>query len=149
MPKTTPPALTGVAVARNPVFGPDANQVVAGPPAFTGVAVARNHVCGPDENQVASPAEEWREVDVGDDGEWHDVAGGEESEVAWDGAPGTLPMVRSYALDIPTKRLARKKFDPEVDALFARITDACGGQSAKKGKTAGAAGAAGGGTDKI
>ena len=121
------------------------------PPALTGVAVARNHVYGPDENQVASPAEEVREVDVGDDGEWQDVGSAEESEVEWDGAPGTLPMVRSYALDIPTKGRDRKRFDQEVEALFTRVSHGCFGQSVKKAKTAGAAGAggaAGGGTDK-
>ena len=152
-------ALTGVAVPRNHVYGSDENLVVAGPPAFTGVAVRRNHV-SPGEvkspadeeaaeettkNEGKSPADEWREVEVGDDGEWQDVDSGEESPGVWDGPPGSLPMVLSYSLDLPKNKAKLRKFNKEVEGLVMRITGVHG-PPAKKAKTDGAAG---GGADKI
>ena len=36
--------------------------------------------------------------------------------------PGCLPVVRSFALDLPTSPRKRRKFDAEVDAMVRRIT---------------------------
>jgi hypothetical protein len=103
-----------------------------------------------------APTDQWREVDVGDDGEWQDVGSGEE-----DAPLGSLPMVRSYSLEIDDCEdpVVLEEFNKQVQALHRRITGSKGPAvktgkqpdaeaATKKRKSAGAS-AAGGASDKM
>ena len=90
-----------------------------------------------------SPADKWREVDIGEDGEWQDVGSGDE-----DPAPGCLPMVRSYSFEIDDCEdpVVLEAFNKDVKAMVRRICGSKGppaktvkqpdeGASAKKRKS--------------
>ena len=91
-----------------------------------------------------SPADKWREVDI-EDGEWQDVGSGDE-----DPAPGCLPMVRSYSLEIDDCEdpVVLEAFKKDVKATLRRISAGLGPSAeagpAKRRKSgkAGGAGAA-------
>jgi hypothetical protein len=45
----------------------------------------------------------------------------EPEEAEWAGPPGSLPRVKSYALDLPTSPRKRRKFDAEVAAMVRKV----------------------------